>query len=256
MTRPLSDQIPEATPARPVLLLTRPRAAAERFAAQLPPRLRYTLDIEIAPLAEILPTRAPVPDPDGFDYVIFTSENGAAMLGGAPRALPAWCVGARTADVASGLGYRIAHVAQDVAELIAALKDARPTGQGLYARGVQVSRPIVEALSEEGLRIDEVMLYRQAPCDWTSDLVARLRGARLIAPLFSPHIARRFRAAIEGQGLDVSAITFSPAVTEALGPDFTGEIAICARPDAAAMAMAIEGLLDAWGKLERGGSPS
>ncbi|MCT8158617.1 uroporphyrinogen-III synthase [Pseudoruegeria sp. SHC-113] len=239
-----------------MLLLTRPRAAAERFAAQLPPQLRYRLQIEIAPLAQILPTRAPVPDPDGFDYVVFTSENGAQMLGGAPRALPAWCVGARTADVANGLGYRIAHVAPDVAALLTALKDARPKGRGLYARGVQVSRPLVETLAQHGLQIDEVMLYRQAPCDWEPDLLAQLGGRRLLAPLFSPHIARRFRAAIEGKGLDVCAITFSPSVAEALGPDFAGEILTCASPDAGVMVEAIEGLLDAWGTLERGGSPS
>ncbi|WP_176244079.1 uroporphyrinogen-III synthase [Pseudoruegeria aquimaris] len=239
-----------------MILLTRPRVASERFAGQLEARIGGSARIVVAPLAEIVPTHAPVPDPDAFDFVVFTSENGAAMLGGAPRRLPCYCVGARTAEAAQGLGYEPAHVARDVSALIRHLLAHPPTGQGLYARGVQVSHPLAEALAEEGIRITETMLYRQAPQNWSGALVAEITGADVIAPLFSPHIARRFRASLEVSGLRAAAVALSPSVAAALGPDFRGEIHTCAAPDAESMCTAVEGLLDAWGKLEQAGSPS
>ena len=89
------------------LLLTRPRAQSEAFAAVLAAELPGRFRPVVSPILEIVPLPAPL-DLDGLQGLIFTSANGVEQFAARSpdRSLPAWCVGEMTAAAARRAGLR------------------------------------------------------------------------------------------------------------------------------------------------------
>jgi uroporphyrinogen-III synthase len=87
------------------LLILRPRPAAERTAERA---RALGLDPVVAPLFELKPLSWDAPDPAGFEAVMLTSANGAALAGetlASLRHLPCYAVGESSAAAAAEAGF-------------------------------------------------------------------------------------------------------------------------------------------------------
>jgi len=222
---------------RPLLLLTRPRAQAARFADEFTARFGSGFDIVTAPVMEIVPEADPIPL-DGVAALIFTSENGVAAFAAVQpdRSLHAWCVGERTADAARAAGFT-ATASEGTAEtLVRDLAAAGPSGRLLHLRGEHAAGDVKGDLTALGFEIETRVVYRQAALPFGADVLARVAQAPLtLLPLFSPRSARLVGAQLGDSPARFALVPMSPAVTAAwTGP---APVVLCpaARPDGPAM---------------------
>ena len=167
----------------PCIVLTRPKAAAERFAKSLraaQPKAR----VIISPVLEIS-YRKDVVLPQA-DRLVFTSVHGVegyARLGG--LALPAYCVGARTAETARVEGFTVLATAQNSDELVDMLR-TREKSTLLHARGAFVAGDL--STNVKGLA--EAVVYDQPVRMLTKEALQALSGeTTVVLPLFSPRTA-------------------------------------------------------------------
>jgi len=226
------------------LLMTRPRAASERFVAGLAPDLRRRLHVIHSPLVQI----AFGPDlvaPGNARGVILTSSNGvaAAQAAGVRPALPAYCVGPATAASARDAGWSVAVTCDTADALVTALTDRRPPAPLLHLRGRHARGAVADRLTAAGIETRAQEIYDQrliAPSDAAR---AALDGADpVIAPLFSPRTARQFADTCTGTApLFLAAI--SPAAAEPVENMSYRALILASRPDGAAMAAAVETLV-------------
>ncbi len=196
------------------VLLTRPLAQSEGFAAQIRARYGEVVETAICPLVEIVFLPVEV-DFSGFDAVVFTSQNGVAAyhrLGG-PARLSAYCVGDRTAQAARGLGMEAFSADGDVRALNALVAKKANGAKLAHLSGRDVAGKI------DG-NITRIEAYYQAPVEPSPALQALLaHDDTLIVPLFSAQGARRFGAAIgQGTRAGLHAICMSKAVADQLDP--------------------------------------
>lgn len=234
---------------RPPLLLTRPRAASEAFAARFRARFGADWPMILAPLIEIVPLAPQVPEAAA---VIFTSQNAVAPLVALSPAAGrrAYCVGARTAAAARAAGFEVITGAGDAHALFETISTAEPSGPLLHARGAEVAAPLGDWLNSAGIETVEAVLYRQEPRAFEAGLRARmLERELLLVPLFSPRSARLLVDELGARSSDamprlwVAAI--SEAVAEAAGPLGAERLEIAPHPDAAGVEEALARLLGA-----------
>lgn len=163
------------------LLLTRPRAAAERFRDELA-TAGVTLPTVISPMLDIVPLpTGQVPDGSGL---IFTSENGVTASGVTDAR--AFVVGRRAAEAARRAGLKVDLVAEDSEDLVARLKAAPPNLPLLHLRGAHARGDIARRLGAT-----DRVVYRQDRVPLSGAARALLEGnGPLILPLFSPRSAK------------------------------------------------------------------
>ncbi|MBO9446103.1 uroporphyrinogen-III synthase [Ruegeria sp. R14_0] len=174
--------------------MTRPRAASERFVAQLPTRVRSRVEVIYSPILEIRPLNVVV-DTGETRGLIFTSANSvnAAASLGVRRDLPAFCVGTATTGTAKGAGWDATMVGYTAEELVAYLLKHRPESPLMHLRGEHTRGNVAGRLTESGLTVHEQVVYQQRLLPLTSEAAAAAAGDRpVIAPLFSPRTARQF----------------------------------------------------------------
>ena len=220
---------------RPILVLTRPAAQSQRFAAQFAARFGEDWPVLIAPLQQIVPLHPEIPI---ARELIFTSENAVAPLVALSPAQGrrAWCVGGRTAEAAAGAGFEAIAGAGDGAALAAMIVAAKPTGPLLHAHGEHQAFDISAALNSAGIEANTAQVYAQQAQPLTEAAAALLAGTSpLVVPLFSPRSARLFAEAAKNacaplQIAAISAATAGPCA--ALAPE---RIETAARPDAESM---------------------
>lgn len=167
----------------PILLLTRPEAAARRFLAQL----ELPVQTLIAPLLRI-----DLLDPGlvgaGLTGLVLSSENGARAAGriaGLPAL--AYCVGERTAEAAREAGFAPVCAYGDAKALIALILAQHETGPLLHIRGEHVRGNVSKRLNAACVPTQELVGYRQQSLPLSPQAVDVLAGARpVILPLFSP----------------------------------------------------------------------
>ena len=218
----------------PVVLITRPEAAARRFAAQIEALgLRHV----IAPLLRIAPLphdTAAVRDAKGL---VFTSENGVRFAGPG-NGRPAWCVGPRTAEAARAAGYDVTEGPGDAAGLIPLIGDLGPGW--LHPHGAHVAAR---------LPVPGIVVYDQQALPLPPGGAALLRGAApVILPLFSPRSARLAAGAAQNARAPLWIVPISPAAEAAWAGAWTGgplRSEVADRPDAEGIVRAIRRLLDA-----------
>jgi uroporphyrinogen-III synthase len=233
---------------RPVLLITRPEPGASRFAAEAAGRWGDRMRIVLSPLMapEWLDPALPAAL-DGAGGLVFTSEAGVTGLSRlAPGlALPAWCVGARTAAAAAAAGHRPGLAAPDAEALVADLTARRPAGPLFHVRGTDSRGNVAARLTAAGLPTAELVVYRQAARPLNAAARALLAGtAPVIVPLFSPRSARLFAEAAAGARAPLHLAAISAAADEAARVDAAAR-AVAATPDAAGLSSAIDRLLAA-----------
>jgi uroporphyrinogen-III synthase len=232
-----------ATAPAPLVLLTRPRDASERFAAALRAELG-PVAVAIVPLMEIVPTGV-TPDLTGTAALIFTSAAGVEVFGrlSARRDLPAWCVGARTAEAARDIGLTAQSAGGDADALVAQIIAARPQGRLVHLCGVHSRGEVAERLTAAGLPCGALAIYDQTASGPNSALTAALaHQGPVIVPLFSPRSAALFASAVGGGGA-VIPVALSDAVRAALPPVLAARALVADSPDAPTMIRAIAGLI-------------
>lgn len=221
-----------AAPPMTTLLLTRPRAQAEAFAARFAGQ--DGLRIVIAPLMEIVALAHDAGLGPG-EAAIFTSGN-AVALAPAGGGRDAWCVGTATAAAAEARGYVVRAALADAAALGAHLRAARPAERLVHLHGRHLRRDLVAELQAAGLRARGVALYDQRACDPGPEFHDALAARTLLVPLFSPRSARFFAEAAGAPGAGAAALALSAAVRDALPGDWQRLCTVAAMPDADAMA--------------------
>lgn len=226
------------------LLMTRPRAASERFVAQLPTRTRSRVTVVHSPLLEIRPLEVQVIT-SGVSGLIFTSANSvnAAVSLGVDRSLPAYCVGPATTGTAKGSGWAAQMVGATAEELVANLLKLRPESPLLHLRGEHSRGNVAERLTELGLTTLEQPVYQQRLLPLTPEAQdAAISAAPVIAPLFSPRTARQFADVWAGTApLWLAAI--SEATAEPLGSIAFRRLKIAKEPTPKKMSKAVKKLV-------------
>ena len=226
---------------KPILLMTRARAASERFVAELDARGMEGVCVVYSPLLDIGPP-GDVPEIDA-QGVIFTSSNGVILAPeGAGR--QAYCVGARTAKRATARGWQVESVAQDAQKLIALIKKSAPNGRLLHIAGEHRRGEIAQTLSGAGILTRVHVAYRQPLLPLSDQAKKALSGeVTVIVPLFSPRVAAQFGAQA-ACAAHVKVLAISQAVADALvGTTCAGRVQIASGPTGEEMRNGVENLL-------------
>lgn len=230
--------------ASPLVLITRPRGAAERFADELRDAVG-PVEVAIIPMLEIVPVVDSI-DLDTVTALIFTSAAGVEVFGrlSEVRDLPAWCVGDRTAEAAREIGLRATSAGGDADALVALMAEARPEGRLLHLSGVHTRGDVAQRLFEAGLRAEARAIYDQVAAHPGSELGAALsHPGMVIAPLFSPRSAGLFAEAAGRSAARAEIVVLSRAVADALPDGLARDVRIADSPDAPAMIRAVSALI-------------
>jgi len=228
----------------PLVLLTRPRAASDRFAEALraeigPVRVAILPLMEIAPLIDRL-------DLEGVAALIFTSAAGVEVFSELTpeRALPAWCVGDRTAEAAREIGLKATSAGGDAGALVALMAEARPPGRLLHLHGAHTRGDVAERLGAVGLRAEARAIYDQLSVPPGEAFAAALaHDGPVIVPLFSPRSAQLFAEVPGADATGVQPVALSHAVRKALPDGMAARTVTAAGPDAPAMIRALGALI-------------
>lgn len=226
--------------ARKQILLIRPQARSESFSAELRD-LGYTT--VISPVLGIEYKDTKWPDISGYQGIIATSVYGVESLSKAfeGRDVPLYLVGKNTSAAAADLGFsairKTAINAQTLADEITADIDnkAQPF---LYVRGEDISFQMKDALSSEGIVVDEHIAYSAEAITMLSvDVQGALKNKAIGAvPFFSVRSAKIFIENVEKAGLSehlkgIKALCISQSVLEYVRPAFGGEAYVAQSPD-------------------------
>jgi uroporphyrinogen-III synthase len=236
------------------LLMTRPRAAAEKFVAGLPEWVVAAFPPVHAPLMQIVPLEA-TPDLTGYQGLIFTSANGATQAARLfkDRSLPVWCVGPATTRAARNLGWQAEMRGENAAELIASLLQDSPAAPLLHLRGRHVTGDIAGTLSEAGLPCQDLAIYDQQLQHLTPEAIDLLTGSGdVIVPLFSPRSARQFADSCPDHARP-HLIVISQAVADEVKGLNSNSLHICKSPNSEAVAAEIVKLCTALHRVEGNG---
>jgi len=228
------------------VLITRPAEDAEPLAAAVRARGHEPI---IAPLS-IIRHESANPPPERPAATIFTSRNAVRALCDAGWArklhrLPAYCVGAATAQAARQAGFL--HViagggtGAQLAEYIAYTH--RPgNGPMLYLTGDHLAFDMQEALGARGFKVVREVVYRsELVKSFPPEALALLESGGIDAvTLMSPRAARHFthlsqQAGIAGQTTQLHFLCLSAPIAEALAPLSPDRIKIARQPSQAAL---------------------
>lgn len=183
--------------AQPLLILTRPAAAAARFCATEAAMLSG-VTVLAAPVLDIVAVDAALPAaPATYRGAIFTSENGAAQAArlGLPTDITAWCVGGQTARAAEAAGFTTRTAGGDAESLLALLETENVTGPLVHIRGAHARGDVAARLTARGVPCDLVVAYDQIALPLPAAVLAAFAGdAPVVVPLFSPRSAALLRA--------------------------------------------------------------
>lgn len=216
----------------PLLLLTRPAEEAERTAAAARAQGFRTLP---APLLRIDPLPFEVPE-GPFDALLFTSARAPGLVAArapALRAVPAYAVGARTAEEVDAGGFALAATGTDDGTAILAAIGAGGARRVLHLAG-EATAPLAVP---DGVELVRVPVYaaRRVPALPPAARDVLARGRVFATLLFSARTARHFRQLLDEAGLEPAAhriVVLSEAVAEGAGAGW-GARAVAERPDLA-----------------------
>lgn len=228
----------------PMLLLTRPRPQAERFAAECQRALGREAGVVISPVLSIRYRDVAV-DLKGVAGVVVTSGNGVRALAAQADVTGqfAYCVGDRTAEAAESLGMSAISAGGAAGDLAGLIRRAHPAGPLLYVHGEEVRGNLIESLEADGIPLQSLVLYDQMPTDLGDDAQAVLRGpAPVLLPLFSPRSAKLVGQAARSATARLAIVALGPAVAGAWSGPEPIDVAVASRPNASSMLDAIVAL--------------
>lgn len=187
------------------------------------------------PLFTVEPKDWELPDPAHFDALLIGSAN--ALRHGGPglaalAALPAYCVGAATAEAARAAGFAVAATGQGGLQPM--LGQLAPTHRRLLRLA---GRERVELTLPPGVSLTECVVYASNP----QPLPAQLEPEGAVVALHSAEAARHFAAECDHAGLSRACIalaTIGPRVTAAAGSGWASVVTADSADDAALLAQA------------------
>ena len=233
---------------RPVLLVTRPAEEAGRTAAAA---AAVGFDVVAAPLLTIEPVRFQFRRARSTRCCSPAPRAPALAATGAPEllALPAYAVGARTAEALEAAGFRLARMGEANGSAILGLVAAAGVRRILHLAG-EATAP---AEVPPGLEVVRVPVYaaRRVAAMPPLALDALRAGWVFATLLFSARTARHFRRLADEAGLDPGLqriVALSPAVAEGAGPGWAA-VGISEAPDLDGALAAARGL---WQSLSDG----
>ncbi|WP_299047943.1 uroporphyrinogen-III synthase [uncultured Tateyamaria sp.] len=211
--------------------MTRPRAAADRFVAGMPPSLRAQVEPVFSPLLDIVPVTG-WHDPDDDAIAIFTSSNGV-IHGPESIGRTAYCVGEATTALAQSRGWAARMAGADAESLVSHVRDAGAGHTLVHIRGRHTRSDVAARLGASGHAVRTLVVYDQVLKTLTAQAQQLLsRNSPTIVPLFSPRTAMQF-AKMARSPTSTQVIALSPAVADAAAP--LEVHCVCDRPDAPAM---------------------
>lgn len=166
----------------------------------------FGLPIVDCPLLRPEAINDPLPAPDDFDAVIFTSQIALDFFPVDPtwRTKTAYAVGAATAAAARAAGFEdVVCTGQDAADL-AALFQASDTQRAFYP---SAEEPAVELAAQFPERVARQAVYRMiASLDLPAPAIAALGGEEVVyAPSFSRRTTLSLVSALSRAGVDKAA---------------------------------------------------
>ncbi len=226
-----------------ILLLTRPAAQSARFATQVRARFGDRFRIVIAPVLDIVERPAAcvlTQDAtwEGVGALAFTSENAVAVFArhAVERRFPAYCVGARTAEAARGIGLEALQGPGEARGLVRLIARHPPEGRLLHLGGVHLARDLVADLADLGIAAAYLAVYDQQPRPLTDEARTCLSGpAPVLVPMFSPRSARLLAPELSRARAELRLAAISPAVAEAGQVQSGARMEVAPTPDADAM---------------------
>lgn len=217
------------------LLLTRPKAASHRFARAAAARLGPG-PVVVSPLLDIVAVQ-PAVSLAGYAGVVLTSENGVLCPGEDwPAGLPAYCVGARTAQAATAAGFSPRSADGALRELLAMILTDPPRGPLLHLRGRHVAGDAAGLLTQAGIQTDEAVVYDQQERSLSVEAKTLLgRPGPVLIPVFSPRSAQALTPSLKNTAASLLIAAISPAVAAALPVHSAAMMEVADRPNAEAM---------------------
>lgn len=238
--------------ASPTILITRPEAAARRFAEALR-AAGCPAPLLIAPLMAIreIPgalAAAALPAAEARGVILSSVHGAAGFAAQSPLRPPAWCVGQSTARAAHAEGFAVEAAAADADDLFRLMIGAGRPGPYLHPRGHHARGDLAGRLTAAGLPTAEVVIYEQEERPLDADARAALGGsAAVVAPVFSPRSARLLARAARAASAPLHLVAISDAAARAWREDCASaaqSLRIARRPDAAAMVDAVRDAVD------------
>lgn len=228
---------------RPPLILTRPLAASERFAAAFRTRFGADWPVILSPLMRVEFLSPDLPS-SPVDHLVFTSETAVAAYARLARDhhATAWCVGPSTAAAARSAGFVVKDAAGDGRRLAMMIKSSHVAGRILWPHGTDVAHDIAADLAADGIATDSLVVYAQATLNPSPAAIVLMNGAEpLLLPLFSPRSARLAVRAFGRATAPLLVAALSPAIAAAASPLRSRRMTTAARPDSESLleAMAV-----------------
>ena len=233
-THPINPGRPGMRDARPILLLTRPRPQAERFARFCAEAIQPAPKTVISPILTIRPRKEDV-DLTLFSAVILTSENAVNALADVAQVggVTAFCVGDRTAQAARDCGMLAISAKGDADELVALVQQESFSGPVLHVHGAETAGNVADRLRAVGLSVHNKIIYDQVPTALKPEAMTLSWGdAPLVLPLFSPRSATLVAAGLTTARAPLILVALSAAVAKAWTGPKPAQIQIADRPDA------------------------
>jgi len=214
------------------VLLTRPLAESQALAREISDMGLKTV---IAPLTEIIPVAAQLPDFKKFDALVFTSANGVRAFAAATgfRDKPVYAVGDATASVARDNGFSDVRSCGGTIDEVNKRLTADKTGVVLHIRGVHAAGA-VRAPSET------LVLYDAVAVKTLSDVcIESLKSGQIESVLFfSPRAGKIFTDIVKAGGLEsvvkpIKALCLSHQVLDSVKGLPWAKIRVAAAPEKA-----------------------
>jgi len=242
-------------------VVTRPEAQADDLVGPLEAlgaRVVLYPTIEIVPPEDPGPLREAARDVRSYDWLVFTSVNGAEAFGraleevgeapvtGAEDDFPKVCaIGPATGEAAEGVGLRPTLIPDEfVAEAVVEALDRETELEGkriLLPRAAIARAALPEGLKARGARVDVVEAYRTVPATGNAPELSRLLedGEVDLVTFTASSTVRNFHRAmgeVEGPSIPVAAIG---PITAGTARDLGYEVVVVAKE------YTIPGLVDA-----------
>ena len=227
----------------PSVLITRPRAAAERFAAELLNQC-HGLNIVISPVLAIAPT-GKLPELSQYEGVIFTSPNAVERFSASTIAdgCHCFCVGDTTAEAARQIGFSAISAGGDSTDLIDLIESGPTKGRMVHVRGVHSRGRIAQRLSDMGRPCDTAVVYDQIE-KTLNEKAKQLFSANIpvIVPIFSPRTAELFLKQIQ-PSIQTYIVAMSQSIAQVFAKTPDINCSIAKSPDQKAMQQSVVRLL-------------
>lgn len=232
------------------VLVLRPQPDAERTAKVLRERGQEPV---LAPLFSLVPGAEPAPK-GPFDALVLTSANAVPALEQLPKAwrkaLPAFCVGTRTADAAGALGFSTRNARGNRADLLALIAEQLPAPKKLlFVAGQDRHDDLPGQLRAAGHEVAIWTAYEARAVDALPEAAAEaLRSGDVDAALhYSPRSAQTFLSLagasdLAEQALALPQIALSAEIAAPLIGAGAGTVLVAEHAEEAALLAALDHL--------------